>query len=321
MTGQQTNQAAFSESLQNAMQSVEDTMFNVVNSDVTVLRDASRHILEAGGKRIRPRLLLSSYAVGGGTDLTKAAPLGAAIELVHTASVVHDDINDHGIVRRGRPSVNAIWGRTFALLTGDYLFTKVYELMAPYKNLNVILAEATVALVEGETLQASAVKENNFTREIYYQIIARKTAALFGAASRIGARFAGAADEWTEALGQYGYNIGLAFQIVDDLLDLTSDTEHLGKTAGIDLEQGRGFAVAHNGNGVKNGSAAIAAVDAGDPMASIKAKVLTGNAVNEAREQAQQLVAIAIHSLKVLPDSEARTELINVANLVVNRDH
>src|SRR5215813_10086900 len=302
MTGQQIHQATFSDSLQIAMQSVEDTMFNVVNSDVTVLRDASRHILEAGGKRVRPRLLLSSYAIGGGTDLTKAAPLAAAIELVHTASVVHDDINDHGIVRRGRPSVNAIWGRTFALLTGDYLFTKVYELMAPFKNLNVILAEATVALVEGETLQASAVKENNFTRQVYYQIIARKTAALFGAAARIGARFAGASDECTDALGQYGYNIGLAFQIVDDLLDLTSDTEHLGKTAGIDLEQGRGFAATYNGNGGKNGAAAIAAVDAADPMASIKAKVLTGNAVNEAREQVQQLVTVAIHNLSAVPD-------------------
>src|SRR5215813_8630557 len=221
MTGQQIHQATFSDSLQIAMQSVEDTMFNVVNSDVTVLRDASRHILEAGGKRVRPRLLLSSYAIGGGTDLTKAAPLAAAIELVHTASVVHDDINDHGIVRRGRPSVNAIWGRTFALLTGDFLFTKVYELMAPYKDLNIDLAEATVALVEGETLQASAVKENNFTREIYFKIISLKTAALFKAAASIGAKLANADQKSIDALGQYGYNVGLAFQIIDDVLDLT----------------------------------------------------------------------------------------------------
>jgi len=327
MTGQQTTQAAFSESLHVAMQSVENTMLSAVNSDVAVLRDASHHILAAGGKRIRPRLLLISYAVGGGTDMTKAAPLAAAIELVHTASVVHDDINDHGIVRRGRPSVNAIWGRTFALLTGDFLFTKVYELMAPYKNLNILLAEATVALVEGETLQASAVKDNNFSREIYYQIIARKTAALFRAAGRIGARFAGATDECTEALSQYGYNVGLAFQIVDDILDLTGDTEHLGKTAGIDLEQGKGFAVAYNGNGngngngSKNGVAGVAAVDAADPMASIKARVLQGNAVGEAHEQARQLVMMAVQGLDAIPDSAARTELIDLANLIVTRDH
>src|SRR5205085_9772011 len=122
----------------------------------------------------------------------KAVPLSAAIELVRTATLVHDDINDHGTTRRGRVTVNERWGRTFALLTGDFLFTKVYELMAPYKDLNIALAEATVALVEGETLQASAVKDNNFTREVYYRIIALKTAALFKASASLGAQLADA---------------------------------------------------------------------------------------------------------------------------------
>src|SRR6187455_1952422 len=139
------------EIVQSALQQVESLMSEVVDSQVTVLRDASRHILGAGGKRVRPRLVLLAYAAAGGTDPSVAVPVAAAVELVHTASVVHDDINDHGIVRRGRPSVNALWGRTFALLTGDFLFTKVYELMAPHKDLNIVLAEATVALVEGET--------------------------------------------------------------------------------------------------------------------------------------------------------------------------
>ena len=107
---------------------------------------------------VRPRLMLLTYLTLGGTDLEYIAKPAAAVELMHTASVVHDDINDHGILRRGRPSVNAIWGRTFALLTGDFLFTAVYELMAPYGDLNVDLAQAATALVEGETLQASAVK-------------------------------------------------------------------------------------------------------------------------------------------------------------------
>ena len=216
-------------------------MLEVVDSEVTVLRDASRHILSAGGKRVRPRLVLLAYTAVGGTNPESAAPVAAAVELVHTASVVHDDINDHGIVRRGRPSINAIWGRTFALLTGDFLFTKVYELMAPHKDLNIILADATVALVEGETLQASAVKENNFTREVYNRIIALKTAALFRAAGELGGRLGGGSQEQIEALANFGYSIGLAFQIVDDVLDLTGDTDQLGKTAGIDLEQGRGF--------------------------------------------------------------------------------
>ncbi len=289
-----------------ALLRVDSLMFEVVDSKVTILRDASRHILSAGGKRVRPRLVLLAYAAAGGTTPEAAAPIAAAVELVHTASVVHDDINDHGIVRRGRPSINAIWGRTFALLTGDYLFTKVYELMAPFKDLNVILAEATVALVEGETLQASAVKENNFTRETYYEIIALKTAALFRAAAMLGAKLADGPQELVDALGNYGYNVGLAFQIVDDVLDLTGDTEQLGKTAGIDLEQGRGFASAYEPNEI---------VD------SLKERVLKGNAVNEAYEQAQRLTDMAVAELNGLPPSEIKDALIDLAHLIVERSY
>jgi geranylgeranyl pyrophosphate synthase len=302
------------EPVSQALQSVEDTMHKVLDSDVKVLRDASRHILEAGGKRIRPRLTLLSFAAAGGTEYDQVVPVAAAVELVHTASVVHDDINDHGVVRRGRPSVNSIWGRTFALLTGDYLFTKVYELMAPHKELNVIFANAAIALVEGETLQASAVKENNFSRQVYYDIIARKTAALFRASASLGASLAGATETQIEALAQYGFYIGMAFQIVDDVLDIIGTPEQLGKTAGIDIEQGRGFAVAYN-NETDN------SVDAGDPMAAIKQKVLQGNAVNEAYQQAQYFVDQAIAELTKLSNSEARTALQRLAHAVTDRSY
>ncbi len=307
--------------IQQAMQAVENRMLQVVDSDVMVLRDASRHILLAGGKRVRPRLLLLAYAACGGVDATYAVPVAAAVELVHTASVVHDDINDHGIVRRGRPSVNSIWGRTFALLAGDYLFTKVYELMGPYKDLNMILAEATVALVEGETLQASAVKDNNFSRQVYYDIIARKTAALFRAAGRLGAMLAGASDDVVEALGQYGFNVGLAFQIIDDVLDLTADTEKLGKTAGIDVAQGRGYAVAYAANGKTGNGVAVAEEAPADPMVAIRQKILRGDAIEEAHQQAERLSALAVASISILPDSPEKDMLIDLAFSMARRDH
>jgi octaprenyl-diphosphate synthase len=291
------------------LQAVERAMQNVVDSDVEVLRDASRHILSAGGKRVRPRLLMLAYLAAGGTDVERAAAPGAAVELMHTASVVHDDINDHGVLRRGRPSVNAIWGRTFALLTGDFLFTAVYKLMAPYKDLNILLARAATALVEGETLQAEAVKNNHFTREIYTRIIALKTAALFESAAEIGARLAKATDEQIKALSQFGQNIGLAFQIVDDILDITGDESSLGKTSGIDIQQGRGIASINEG------------APAADPMESIRRKIMSGNYIQEARAQAQALVEMGIGLLNVLPDSPARDELINLAWLIVQRDH
>jgi len=292
-----------------ALIAVDARMNTAVDSEVPVLRDASRHIIQAGGKRVRPRLLMLSHLACSGDSIDDAVTISAALELVHTASVVHDDINDHGVLRRGRPSVNALWGRTFALLTGDFLFTKVYELMAPYKDLNILLAEATVALVEGETLQASAVKEKNFTREIYYRIIGLKTAALFRAAGAMGGQLADASPKIVNALGNFGYNVGLAFQIIDDLLDLTGDNEQLGKTSGIDLEQGRGFAAAHGDT------------EAQDMIDALKSKALQSDTLHEGRSRAEQLVQLAIQELSILPDSEAKAGLIELAHNVINRSN
>ncbi len=315
-----TAQRAQTDIVQEGIQSVENVLSEVIRSDVETLRDTSRHILQAGGKRIRPQLLLLSYIATGGTDVDYAAPVAAAVELVHTASIVHDDINDHGLLRRGRPSVNALWGRTFALLTGDYLFTKVYQLMAPYKDLNIILAEATVALVEGETLQASAVKEGNFSREVYTKIIALKTAALFKAAAKLGAMLANATEEQIEALGSYGYNVGLAFQIVDDILDILADEKQLGKTTGIDTVQGKGLAAIQfdkdNGNGT-----AVAEMQISDPMAALKSKMLQKSTIEKGQRQAKQLVALAANYLDTLPESTAKEKLIALSHVIVERDH
>ena len=314
MTGTVASPAALPKYLDEGLAALERAMLDATDSQVDVLRDASRHILSAGGKRIRPRLLMLTYMALGGEDVAYIAKPAAAVELMHTASVVHDDINDHGIVRRGRPSVNATWGRTFALLTGDFLFTAVYELMAPYHDLNIDLAQAATALVEGETLQASAVKSNNFTREVYMQIIALKTAALFRAASAIGAKLASADQSEIKALSDFGFNLGLAFQIVDDILDLIADEESLGKTSGLDLPQGRGVAVAlAGGNG--NGSSRIV-----DPMDAIKRKLLEGDTLDKAREHATLLVDSAVACLTDLEDSPAKSALRDLALLVIQRE-
>jgi octaprenyl-diphosphate synthase len=307
-----------------ALTQVDTLLKSIVNSDVDVLREASQHILDAGGKRIRPRLTLLAYEAVNGTNPEEAIPVAAAVELVHTATLVHDDINDHGSMRRGRPTVNARWGRTFALLTGDYLFTKVYELMAPYKDLNIIFANATIALVEGETLQAAAAKSGQLDRETYARIIAKKTAVLFAAATKLGALLGGAPQEQVDALEQYGFNLGLAFQITDDILDLIADSEKLGKTAGIDVAQGKGIAAALAGSGAGNGhSTATTAVaeTSPDPMTAFKQKMLTGGYIEEGRQNAQNLATLAAMSLSVLPPSSALDELHALARLVVERDH
>jgi geranylgeranyl pyrophosphate synthase len=304
-----------------ALQAVEQLMLETVESEVEVLRDASRHILAAGGKRMRPRMTLLAYEAVGGADMDAVLPVAAAVELVHTATLVHDDINDHGLMRRGRQTINAIWGRTFALLTGDFLFTKVYTLMAPYGDLNIIFAEMTSQLVEGETLQAAAAKEGKLNRETYARIIAKKTASLFAGAAKLGAKLGNGTPQQVEALYQYGFNLGLAFQIVDDILDLIADSQKLGKTAGIDLAQGKGFAAAvAGGNGAK-AAVAVAEAQEEDPAAAFKRKLLQGNYIEEGWQQARQLAGLAKLQLSAIPPSDARDELLRLADAAVEREY
>ncbi len=291
--------------LRDGLAAVECRLLQVIQSEVPVLHDASAHLLESGGKRLRPRLtLLSQLAVGGG-DQEAAIEVATAVELMHSASVVHDDINDHGLVRRGRPSINAAWGRTFALLTGDFLFTKVYELMAPFGDLNVDLARAAVALVEGETLQASAVAENKLNRETYLRIIALKTAALFQAAAQMGASL-GAAPQYAPAFGEFGFQMGMAFQITDDILDLTSTDMALGKTVGRDRQQGKGYAAVHSDG----------------ELDVIKRKLLQneGAAITAGRAHAAQLIAQADDSIREVPPSPAKEALSQLAAAIIERE-
>ena len=289
------------------IQAIDNIMLESTRSQVTLLQDASWHIITSGGKRIRPRMLLLSYIALGGTNLKTAMEIAVAVELVHTASVVHDDINDHGVVRRGVPSVNAKWGRTFALLTGDFLFTKVYEITSQYPIVAPIFADATIRLVEGETLQAYAVKNKQFDMKTYYNIIGLKTAVLFGAATKLGAILAGEGDKTVHTFNDIGYKIGMAFQIVDDLLDLTGDTSQLGKTAGLDVEQGKGLSQVVS--------------DSPDPMVAIKSQMLNTDTIELGNRMAQEFVNDAIDLLSDLPDSLAKSKLIEIALMVVNRTH
>jgi octaprenyl-diphosphate synthase len=305
--------------LDEALQATEALILQAVTSEISVLEEASRHILSAGGKRVRPRLLLLAAQAVGADDLSGAVPLAAAVELVHTATLVHDDINDNSLRRRGHESVNARWGQTFALLTGDFLFTKAYELMAPYGDLNKLTAEATVALVEGESLQAASARDNTLDRETYQRIIAKKTASLFRSAAMTGAAYGEGDSKQVDALGEYGFYLGVLFQIVDDLLDLTGDPCLMGKPAGVDREQGDGvgIAVAIGGNG-RSGSQPTGPED---PFAAIKRRLIQGGAVEEGREMAQVLAARANRALDALPPGPAVDELHDLIAFVLERDH
>jgi geranylgeranyl pyrophosphate synthase len=303
------------------MTAVEEALSSIINSDVELLYEASHHIVASGGKRIRPRVTLLAYLAAGGGEAMSAVNLAAALEMVHTATLVHDDINDHSLLRRGKITVHARWGRTFALLAGDYLFTKVYELMAPYGDFyNVVMADACVKLVEGETLQAIAAKAGEMDRNTYKKIISRKTASLFEAAARMGSKLAGADDALVEALAIYGHNLGLTFQIVDDILDIIGDPEVLGKPVGADIAQGRGVMAAQNGGQLGLHGQEATAVVAEDPLQKMMASLRESGAVEIARLQATEMAERARTALKQVPASPAKTELASLVELVLDRD-
>lgn len=327
---------------QKGLEAIDDLLIATIDSEVELLNEASRHIIASGGKHLRPHVAMLAYLAAGGDDLMEAVSMAAAIEMVHTATLVHDDINDHALLRRGRPSVHARWGRTFALLTGDYMFAKVYELMAPYgPTYNIIMARACSQLVEGETLQAVSAKAGTIDRETYKRIVALKTASLFEGAARMGALLGGGDERVVDALADYAWNLGIAFQLVDDILDVVGDPEALGKPIGTDLAQGRGAFVAQpNGQtilslrtsedpaAVAEAVAELAEVvaeadedDEGDPIARMMAKLRTSGAIEAARLQALEVIERARRALDEVPPSAARDELLAVTNDVIHRDN
>ncbi len=305
--------------IQEGMEAVETKLRSVVESDIELLTDASRHIIASGGKRLRPQIAIMAYLAAGGEEWHEVIPLASAIEMVHTATLVHDDINDHSLTRRGQITVHARWGRTFALLTGDYLFTKVYEMMAPYgAPYNEIMAEACIRLVEGETLQAAAAKSGEMDRETYKAIISRKTASLFDAAARMGAMLAGANEPVVEALALYAHNLGLAFQMVDDILDIIGDPDKMGKPVGLDVAQHRGITAVQNGSGMVEAVAEEEVVE--DPLAQLMSRLRDSGAVEIARMQAVEIAGRARAALVQVPDSPARQALYDLVDAVINRE-
>ena len=306
------------EIMRDGLDAVEEKLHRVVDSDVSVLDEASHHIISSGGKRLRPQILFLTYLAAGGDDIDEIVPMAAAIELVHTATLVHDDINDHSVMRRGKITVHARWGRTFALLTGDYLFAKVYELMAPYgARMNTIMADATVLLVEGETLQAAAAKAGELDRKTYKKIISRKTASLFRASAEMGSLLGGADEETVAHLSEFAHNLGLTFQIVDDLLDVVGDPEVMGKPVGADVPQGMG-ALAFQNNGGKNHRAVKDAES--DPFQQMMLQLRASGAVEVARAEAEEMAQRARNALLKIRPSPARDELDRLIDRVLNRE-
>ncbi len=219
----------------------EDLLEKNVQSDLPLMRVAARHVVLAGGKRLRPALALScAYGINGLAPTTDDVLKGAcAIELVHAGSLHHDDVIDNAKTRRAIPSVNVQFSNTVAILSGDYLLANASTLAAELgAAISSVLAETISQLAIGQIIEQQNLFDARRTREQYLSAIEGKTASLFASSCKIGAMVAGGEIETVEALNNYGYNIGMAFQIIDDLLDLTADEESLGKPSGHDVNEG-----------------------------------------------------------------------------------
>ncbi|ODS61907.1 MAG: octaprenyl-diphosphate synthase [Arenimonas sp. SCN 70-307] len=296
-------------------------------SDVVLINQISEHIVAAGGKRLRPMLVvLAARALGGGGPA--AHQLAAIIEFIHTSTLLHDDVVDESDLRRGRRTANALWGNAPSVLVGDFLYSRSFQLMVELDSMPVmrVLADTTNRIAEGEVLQLLHVHNPDTDEAAYLRVIERKTAVLFAAATRLGALLSGADAATQQAMHDYGLNLGLAFQIADDVLDYTADAEALGKNLGDDLAEGKAtlpliHAMAHSADAVRQRLRAV--VEAGDAgaMPEVLAAIGQTGGIGYSRSRAEHYAAEAEAALDALPASEWREALRGLARYAISRTH
>jgi octaprenyl-diphosphate synthase len=224
------------------LQQVEVEFERQARSNVQVIAYLADYLRESGGKRVRPALtILSNYAVGGDGSRYNSIRMATVMEFLHTATLVHDDIIDSAATRRNRPTVNALYGNETAVLMGDWLYMSAFETSLAERSLPIldILTRVTRKMTEGELLQLTTLGRTDVSEQQYLDIIQRKTAFLFSACCEVGAILGGASEPEQKALADYGMNLGMAFQLTDDLLDFTSTDDALGKGTGVDLLGGK----------------------------------------------------------------------------------
>lgn len=243
----QESQSHVSESIQDILIPVQkevaelnDVLFSLLGSQVPFVRSVAEYILKNGGKRLRPTLTVICAKLSGYTGV-QAYKMGACIEFIHTASLLHDDVIDNAKIRRSRPSANAKWGNHVSVLVGDFFYCRASQLLTEQGDLRILktVTDCITALTEGEVLEIITNSEHKTSQDDYLAIIKNKTALLFSAACQVGGMLGGVSQEFEEALKDYGFNLGMAFQLADDVLDYTSSEDVFGKAKGIDLQEGK----------------------------------------------------------------------------------
>jgi octaprenyl-diphosphate synthase len=312
-----------------AMNSVNSVILERMQSEIPLIPALAGHLISGGGKRLRPMLTLAG-AEAVGYHGNRHHKLAAAVEFIHTATLLHDDVVDGSETRRGKETANIVFGNPAAVLVGDFLFSRAFELMVEDGSLKVlkILSSASAIIAQGEVDQLTAQRVIETSEERYLHIIGAKTAALFAAASRIAAVVAERPEEEEKALDDYGRNLGIAFQLVDDAIDYDSERAEMGKDQGDDFREGKMtlpviLAYARGGEEDRRfWKDAIAGFrNSDEDLAHAVGLIRRHDTVEATRERARHFARRAIDALSIFPEGKARTAMAEAAEFAVSRGY
>jgi len=317
----------FKSLVSNELNAVNDIIITQLKSKVELINDLGSHIIKGGGKRIRPLLTLLT-AKACDYKGNQHIDLAAVIELIHTATLLHDDVVDNSQLRRGRPTANAKWGNEASVLVGDYLYTRAFQIMVRTQNLNALscLANATNTIAEGEVLQLLHCHDPDTTEDTYMQVISNKTATLFAAAAELAGIIAQRTDDECKALAHYGLHLGNAFQLVDDSLDYKGDVNTIGKNIGDDLAEGKPtlplIHALNNTDGTKQQLIRDTITQGNiEKLDDIIEIITESGAIEYTYQVARQQIDEAITALQFLPESPYRDALASLAQFSIERSH
>ena len=308
------------------MQAVDAVIRSSLHSEVTLINTIGEHIVESGGKRLRPALVLLSSGMFAPIK-TQHHQLAAIVEFIHTATLLHDDVVDESALRRGKSTANHLFGNAASVLVGDFVYSRAFQMMVKLQNMRVmdILSETTNIIAEGEVLQLLNIHNADVTEQDYLRVIHFKTAKLFEAATRLGAVLSGANNADETALAQYGMRLGTAFQLIDDVLDLSGDSKQIGKNLGDDLSEGKPtlplLIAMHRGNATEAATIRNAIQHGGlDELPAVLTAVLATDALNYVRNLAKNEARLGVEAIAHLPESANKQALIELAEFAVKRD-
>ena len=307
------------------MLAVDTVIHRYLHSDVGLVQQISQHIIHSGGKRLRPALvLLTAGALG--YQGTLHHELAAVIEMIHTATLLHDDVVDESDLRRGRQTANALYGNAASVLVGDFFYSRVFQILVEVADMEImrILAEASNVIAEGEVLQLMNCHDANVDEERYLQVIRSKTAKLFEASARLGARAGGASAELEQSLADYGMHLGTAFQLIDDVLDYSGEEVETGKHLGDDLAEGKPtlplIYVMHNGTPAQAECVRKAIEHGGrEDFPGVLAAIHATGALEHTQKQASKEAERAAAALESLPASTHKDSLLELSAFAVAR--